>query len=593
MIETSLPTESRRRTWVPGLLMLITVFIVACGAAAPAAPAEPQPPASVEESPSGTGGDQPAPAEQPTPTPVPQATSTPAQAADGRNEIVVVTEAEPDSVGAWSEGCSAEIHSMGCQDFVTDFLTWIDDSNNEVVLLSGIESYEQMAPDRWRWKIRPGVKFHNGAPFNAAAAKFGLEYNAIPANVSAAVTWLGPDIKGEVVDELTFDLVCPQACPIAPRAGIFTDFQDPEWFQNADEAERSGMTIGFGPYRIIDYQPGVHTRFEAYTDYLPNENFFAQSPSIQFITHTYRAEATVRASMLTAGEADWAADVGFDNEGQVPQAKSGKTAEVYTLVLDTIWHPELKKQKVRLALAHAIDCEGLLQSLFGDRVPCHGAISAAGTVGITPENSTPREYNPELSRQLLAEAGYDPANAIDVNTRPGSNIRGLELMEATVSFWREVGVTSNLNSWGDLGKARDIQNSGCGNFSEEPGYRENMDCAQREPPGPYFASSHAYEIATSNEILDMQRFNQSRLSCFNRSSRVCIPEFQAQLDAANAIPEGPERTQAMIEIANIAYEQVYFIPFFEVVMVYGLSDAIEWEPYYAPRLRGNTIRFKQ
>src|SRR5918992_597614 len=571
MIKTSLPTESGRRTWVPGLLMLITVLIVACGTAAPAAPAEPQPPATAEESPTSTGGDQPAPAEQPTPTPVPQATSAPAQAADCRNEIVVVTEAEPASVGAWSEGCSAEIHSMGCQDFVTDFLTWIDDSNNEVVLLSGIESYEQMAPDRWRWKIRPGVKFHNGAPFNAAAAKFGLEYNAIPANVSAAVTWLGPDIKGEVVDELTFDLVCPQACPIAPRAGIFTDFQDPEWFQNADEGERSGMTMGFGSYRIIDYQPGVHTKFEAYKDYLPNEAFAAQAPTIQFITHTYRAEATVRASMLATGEADWAADIGFEEEGRVPQAKSGKTAEVYLLVLDLMWHPELKKQKVRLALAHAIDCEGLLQSLFGDRVQCHGAVSAKGTVGITPENSAPREYNPALSRQLLAEAGYDPANAIDVNTRPGSNIR----------------------SWGDLGKARDVQNSGCGNFSEEPGFREKMDCAQREPPAPYYSSSHAYEIATSNEILDMQRFNQSRLSCFSRSSRVCFPELQKQLDAANAIPEGPERTQAMIEIGNIAYEQVYFIPLFEVVMVYGLSDAIEWEPYYAPRLWGNTIRFTQ
>ena len=89
----------------------------------------------------------------------------------------------------------------------------------------------------------------------------------------------------------------------------------------------------------------------------------------------------------------------------------------------------------------------------------------------------------------------------------------------------------------------------------------------------------------------MQRFNQSRLSCFNRN-RVCFPELQVQLDAANAIPKGPERTQAMIEIANIAYEQVYFIPFFEVVYVYGLSDAIEWLPYYAPRLRGNTIHFK-
>jgi ABC-type transport system substrate-binding protein len=90
----------------------------------------------------------------------------------------------------------------------------------------------------------------------------------------------------------------------------------------------------------------------------------------------------------------------------------------------------------------------------------------------------------------------------------------------------------------------------------------------------------------------MQRFNQSRLSCFSRSSRVCYPELQAQMEAANAIPEGPERTQAMIEIANIAYEEVCFTPLFEVEYVYGLSNDMQWEPYYAPRLRGNTISFK-
>ena len=120
-----------------------------------------------------------------------------------------------------------------------------------------------------------------------------------------------------------------------------------------------------------------------------------------------------------------------------------------------------------------------------------------------------------------------------------------------------------------------------------------MDCDQREPPGDYFLSSHAYEIATSNEILDMQRFNNSRLSCFSRSSRVCIPEFEERKLIANAIPEGPERTAAMEELADFAYEQVFFIPFFEVVYVYGLSADMEWEPYYAPRLRGNTMRFTQ
>ena len=37
----------------------------------------------------------------------------------------------------------------------------------------------------------------------------------------------------------------------------------------------------------------------------------------------------------------------------------------------------------------------------------------------------------------------------------------------------------------------------------------------------------------------------------------------------------------------------FFIPFFEVSYVYGLSDDMEWEAYYAPRLRGNTMRFSK
>lgn len=553
--------------------------------AATTAPAAPAPGA-------GSAAPAPAPTAAPQPTPVP-----PAAAVSAKDSATIVTEAEPAAVGAWSDGCSAEIHSMGCQDFVSDFLTWLDDRTSEIVPLSGVESWTQIDLNRWEFKLRDGVKFHNGAPWNAAAAKYGIDYNGMPDNPSASVTWTGKDMLGEVIDDLTVHAVCPNACPIYPRTALFADFQDPGWFENADETERSLLTVGFGPYKIVGYEPGVNTEFEAYADYKPNDNWFAQAPSIQYITHVYRAEAPVRSAMIQTGEAHWAADIGFEEVANVEAAghktASGKTAEVYTLVLDTVFHEELAKQKVRLALAHAIDCQTLLDSLFDGRIPCHAAISMKGTVGINDVNSQVREYNPELSRQLLAEAGYDPANQIDVNTRPGSNIRGLEIMEATVQFWRDVGVTSNLNSHGDLGTARNIQISGCGRFTDEPGYREAMDCSDRDPPGPAYVSGHAYEVATSNEILDMQRFNNSRLSCFSRSSRVCIPAFEEQKNAANAIPEGPERTAAMEAIAQIAYDQVYFLPFFEVVYVYGLAGDMEWEPYYAPRLRGNTMRFSQ
>ena len=116
---------------------------------------------------------------------------------------------------------------MGCQDFVTDFLTWLDDRTSEIVPLSGVESWSQVGLDRWEFKLRDGVKFHNGAPWNAAAAKYGIEYNGKPDNPSASVTWTGPDMLAEVIDDLTVHAVCPQACPIYPRTALFADFQDP------------------------------------------------------------------------------------------------------------------------------------------------------------------------------------------------------------------------------------------------------------------------------------------------------------------------------------------------------------------------------
>ncbi len=610
----------RRRIWV--ILPLIVVLAVACGAAEepaaapaaeqqqeavptatfapqmiPQATAAPEAPSMADQSSGGQAAEPAAAQEQPAPTAAPAMAEAPASADPAKNHATVVTEAEPASVGMWSEGCSAEIHSMGCTDFVSDFLTWLDDRTAEIVPLSGVVDWEQIDLNRWQFNLRDGVKFHNGAPWNAAAAKYGIEYNANPENPSASVTWTGPFMEAEVIDDLTVHAVCPNPCPIYPRTALFADFQDPGWFESATEEERTLNSIGFGPYKIIGYEPGVNTQFEIYEDYLPNENWFAQAPTIQYITHTYRGEAPVRSAMIQTGEAHWAADIGFEEVDNVANAGgktvSGKTAEVYTLVFDTVFHPELSKQKVRLALTHAIDCQTMLDSFFDGRIPCHNAISMNGTVGITPENSKWRKYDPELARQLLAEAGYDPDNEININTRPGSNIRGLEIMEATIQFWRDVGVNANLNSHGDLGAAREVQNSGCGQFTNEPGYRDTMDCAGREPPGPAYVSGHAYEVATSNEILDMQRFNNSRLSCFSRSSRHCTPEFEAWKTESNSIPEGPERTKAMEEIANYSYEQAVFLPFFEVVYVYGLAGDIEWQPYYAPRLRGNTMRFTE
>src|ERR671918_1100443 len=194
------------RRWPLGLVTLSVALLLACGTAAPPEQPEPPLPTSVGESPTSSGGDQPAPAEQPTPIPVPQATSTPPAVTSGRNKVVVVTEAEPASVGTWSEGCSGEIHSMGCQELTQDYIGWIDTKTLEPVLLSGFTKYEMIEPNRWRYTLREGVKFHNGEPWNAEAAKLGLDWNGVGSNPGNSLSYTGVT-TGEVVDEFTVDVV--------------------------------------------------------------------------------------------------------------------------------------------------------------------------------------------------------------------------------------------------------------------------------------------------------------------------------------------------------------------------------------------------
>ncbi len=635
------------RSYALTLAVLLTLFIVACGAsepaaaptAEPAAPTEPAAPAEPTEpvmqeptEPPVEATAVPADARaltqsrmfEATPTPepamavataTPMATPTPGAVMTAKDTLIFVTQEEPVSLGTFSDGCSGNVPSTICEEIATDPFTWIDSASFEVVPLSGVESWSQVDPHRWRFKLRAGVTFHNGEPWNAAAAKFGLDWSGDPTS-GGGYGFHGP-ISGEVVDDLTVDVVCDNACPIFPRTAIFTPFQAPEWYQSATEDERELNTIGTGPYRVVEWRPGIEVEIEAFEDYQPNTAFDAQAPAIKRAFQVWRGESLVRAAMIEADEADWAVDIGFENIDSVPVAKTGTNNEVFTLVADNMWHPELMKKDVRKALALGVDCQTLMEVLYDGLQECIGNISQWGTVGINESNYADYGYDPDMARELLAAAGYyqpeyDPEeNNFDVNyeirihTRADRVYRGLEMFESVVAAWREeLGVNAHVVVL-EPNRAREARRSGCGKFvvTHDDGTRDNsaaLACAEQEPPLPFGSSTHYYETATSNEALDMQRQLYLRNSCFNVNSRVCnlVPgidgmTFEDSINDAVATPLGPERVRKMEGLAQIIHDEYWFLPFFVSVQVYGLAPNLEWEPRYDPRIRLNTMRFTQ
>ncbi|MSQ16563.1 MAG: ABC transporter substrate-binding protein [Dehalococcoidia bacterium] len=571
----------RRSNWTVHVVLLVSLFLMACGAAATPTTA----PALATPTPMSSDVFKPTPTAAAKPTTAPTVAAAPA-----KNTIVLVTSNEPASMNNWTTRCASNLAHTMCGDTVNEPLTWIDSKTFEVVPLSTVERWEQVEPNRWRFTLRKGVKYHNGEEWNAEAAKVSLDVNGDSGNGLDSFSYTGA-ISGQVVDPYTVDVVCKANCPILARGMLFSKFQAPAWYKTATPEERARKVISLGPYKQLEWRSGIDIKFEANKDYLPNKAFDAQAPTIRNVTQTWRAEALVRSAMVTAGEADWAEDIGFENQSKVPAAKVSGTTEVYAAVLDTMWHPELKKQKVRLALAHAIDCEAIAKALYGGVVPCLGSISVKGTIGITERNSKPRDYNPTLAKQLLKEAGYDPANKINLNVQSNRVFKDLEFMEAVARYFKEVGVATEFNAL-DLSKYTDVRSSGCGQFTNVPGYKEALDCASRVPPAPISMSSHIYTTSTSNEVLDMNTQGNRRLGCFNVNSRVCYADLQKKIDIASATPSGPERVRLWTEVADIAYDEVYFIPFFHNQMVYGMAKNLDWEPLYSPRLRVNTMKFK-
>jgi len=311
----------------------------------------------------------------------------------------------------------------------------------------------------------------------------------------------------------------------------------------------------------------------------------AQPAAIGAVQAVWRGEPTVRAAMAQAGEADLVYDIGVENIDAVPVAKSGGSAEVIAHTIDTIWHPALKNVKVRQALVYAIDCQAIVDSLYAGLTICRGNVSPPGTLGITERNNTPFPYDPEKARQLLQEAGY-AGEEIFLYGRGSRIPNAVEVYEALVNYWREVGVNASVHVV-ESSIRQGLQQTGCGRTAEP------LLCAELGPGEPTFASAHIFDNAISGETLDFGRQARRYMDCLTGPSHYCDPERAQPLVDQALAATGEERRQLLEQLADIMHDDVLMIPLFDYLVVWGLSEGLEWEPRWDRRIRFNNMSFTE
>jgi peptide/nickel transport system substrate-binding protein len=239
------------------------------------------------------------------------------------------------------------------------------------------ESWEESEDGlTYQFKLRPGLKFHNGDPVTTEDVKFSFERYA----GTGAKTLKEHVREVEIVDPLVVRFHLNEAWPdfmtfygtTASAAGIVV----PKNY--AMQVGADGFLkhpIGAGPYRFISNKPGVEVELEAFPEY------WRRVPSIKTLLMRSVPEATTRALMLKTGEADMAYALdGQDAEGiqKDPNLKivSTKHASIFWIDFTEQWDPKSPWHdlRMRLALNYALDRQKI------NEVGCLGFCPPAGVI---------------------------------------------------------------------------------------------------------------------------------------------------------------------------------------------------------------------
>src|SRR5690242_14330254 len=302
-------------------------------------------------------------------------------------------------------------------------------------------------------KLRPGVKFHDGEPFNAEAAKFSLERH-----LTFPGSFRKPELASldhvDVVDPLTVKLVLKS--PYSPLIAQLTDRAG--MMMSPKAAKAAGDKFGLhpvcaGPYKFVERVQQDRIVLEKFADYWNKDNVF-----IDKIVYLPIIDATVRLANLKSGGLDLIERVLATDIKDVradPNLKLSTAIELgYQGITLNIGHdrnkgPLSQSAKVRQALDLSIDREAVNQVVFnGEFKP--------GNQWVNPDHPYYQKAFPirgrdvEKAKALLKEAGVSPPVAVDFMVPKGAETEAVaqvvQSMAAETGFDMKIRVTEFATS---------------------------------------------------------------------------------------------------------------------------------------------------
>ena len=339
-----------------------------------------------------------------------------------------------------------------------------------------------MAPDAMSWtlKLRSGIPFHStdsytGTNFTAKDFKLTLQTAGREDSLSAGSQWRNLGVQDQnfnIVNDHEVVWVLDRLEPLGEGwlaegnvAGVISQ----DYWDAVGEDGYLEHPVGTGPFTFVELEIGSHMLYERVEDH------WRKTPEFHELQFLYTPESASRLAMLLTQEVaiaevdksllQQATERGFGvatsslpgtnlfmmigglyYDEPVEIKLGSRKGEIHPLAPGYIADDPLRDLRVRRALNHAIDRDTINDIFFDGEGILQTILGIPPTRSDYHESWTPYEYDPDLAKQLLAEAGYAEGVDIDFITTKLSGVpEAQDVAEAVIGFWRDVGFNVDLS----------------------------------------------------------------------------------------------------------------------------------------------------
>ena len=434
-------------------------------------------------------------------------------------------------------------------------------------------SWKLIDDTTWEFKLRAGVKFHNGADFTAEDVAYTIDRVPTVVNSPGSFTvYTKPVTRVEIIDPLTIRMHTAGVFPLLPTS-MSQVFIIPHGLGKwpATEDFNSGKNaIGTGPYRMLSYKSGDRVELER------NDSWWGPKPHWQHVTMRMIPNDAARSAALLAGDVQFIEFVPPADATRMRSDKRVALAETDSLRFVYLWldrsrqgdepfvsGPDGEKLgrnpfndlRVRQALSMAINRPLIVERIMENEATPTGQFLAAGAYSHVPGLEAPK-YDPERAKALLADAGYPNGFRLTLHGPNDRYVNDAKIIQAIGQMWSRIGVQTTVDAmtWTSyIGRA---------SRQEFSAYLLAWGIATGEASDPLRALIETFSTEKGVGSVNRARYSN--------------PTLDALIDKAVATPDDAAREKLLIEATKMAMDDVAIVPLHIQKNIWGMQAGLTY-----------------